>query len=252
MEMGLIFFILIFFIGGLLFGSFYNVVSIRTLKGEGLSYPPSHCVNCKHKLSYKDLVPVFSWMFLKGKCRYCGEKISPVYPLIEMLTGLSYALLYYQIGQYGMNLEFWIHIIFVTVLILATATDLKEMIVPDRFIVGGLVIVLILRFIESGTTLPYYLLSGAAAFIAMLLIFFLSKGRMGGADIKLYALIGLAIGWQSSIDSLFLASIIALVYYAVVSLLNKGKKFNLKLEIPFVPFITLGVLCTYFVNIFQF
>lgn len=237
----------LFFIVGIIFGSFYNVVSIRTLSGEGLSYPPSHCVKCNHQLSFLDLFPVFSWLFLRGKCRYCKEKISPVYPFIELLTGFSYGLIMYQ---FGFTFEALIQIVFITVMVISTASDLKEMIVPDRFIVIGLISVLVLRIIQ-GDMLVDYIISAGVAFGVLFLILILSGGRMGGADVKLYALIGLSIGWMDSFGSLFYASIIALIFHLILALFNKGK-FDRKREIPFVPFITLGVLCTYFLTFFSF
>ena len=239
--------ILIAFLIGIIFGSFYNVVSLRTLSGESLSYPPSHCVNCNHKLSFLDLFPVFSWLFLRGKCRYCKQPISPVYPFIELLTGASYALLVFQ---FGLTMETLIQVAFITIMIVSTATDIKERIVPDRFIVIGIILVLGLRIID-GEMLFHYIISGIIAFTILFLILILSKGRMGGADVKLYALIGLSIGWMDSIGSLFYASMIALIYYGSIALKNKGK-LDGKQEIPFVPFITLGVLCTYFLPFFRF
>lgn len=239
--------ILIAFLIGIIFGSFYNVVSLRTLSGESLSYPPSHCVNCNHKLSFLDLFPVFSWLFLKGKCRYCKQPISPVYPFIELLTGASYALLVFK---FGLTMETLIQITFITTMIVSTVTDIKERIVPDRFIVIGIILVLGLRIID-GEMLFHYIISGIIAFTILFLILILSKGRMGGADVKLYALIGLSIGWMDSIGSLFYASMIALIYYGSIALKNKGR-LDGKQEIPFVPFITLGVLCTYFLPFFRF
>lgn len=236
----------VFFIG-IIFGSFYNVVSIRTLNKESLAYPPSHCTKCNHNLSFWDLFPVVSWLFLRGKCRYCKAKISPIYPTVELLTGFSYALIVYQ---FGFSLETVIQLVFITIMILATASDMKEMIVPDRFVLVGIISVLILRII-SGDMLINYLISSVVAFALLLLILLASGGRMGGADVKLYALIGLAIGWQDAIGSLFYASMAALVFYIVISLKNKGK-LDKKQEIPFVPFITIGVLCTYFLTLFRF
>lgn len=237
---------LAFFVIGITFGSFFNVVASRTLYKESLAYPPSHCMNCNHNLSPLDLFPVLSYLFLKGKCRYCGVGISKVYPFIELLTGVSYALVVYR---FGLTFESVIQIVFVTIMILATATDLREMIVPDRFIVVGLAFTLIGRIILN-QELSYYLISSAISFGVLFAILILSKGKMGGADVKLYALIGLAVGWQSSIGSLFYASIVALLFYIVVYAF-KGKVTR-DMEIPFVPFITVGVLLSYFFNFFNF
>ena len=235
------------FLIGLILGSFYNVVALRTLNGGNLSFPPSHCIKCKHRLSIADLFPVLSYLFLKGKCRYCGAPISPIYPIGELLTAVSYTLIIYQFGFSMMAL---IQIVFITIMIWSTVTDLKETIVPDRFIVIGLTLVLILRAIY-GVDFVHFLISGIVSFGALFLIFILSNGKMGGADVKLYALIGLSIGWVDSLGSLFYASIIGLLFQIPSIVKNKGQ-IDRKKEIPFVPFITLGVLCTYVFSFFDF
>lgn len=235
------------FIFGLILGSFYNVVALRTLSGEKLAFPPSHCTNCNHKLGFFDLFPLFSFLFLGGKCRYCKHKISPVYPFGELLTATSYTLIIYK---FGLSMNALIQILFITFLMFSTITDIKETIVPDRFIVIGLITVGTLRLIH-GEDIIFYLISALVSFVVLFLILILSGGKMGGADVKLYALIGLSIGWVDSMGSLFYASIIALIVHLFILLKNKGK-FDRSKEIPFVPFITLGVLCTYFLNFFKF
>lgn len=234
------------FIFGMVLGSFYNVISLRTLTGENLAFPPSHCSSCNHRLHLWDLVPVFSWLFLKGKCRYCGDKISPIYPIGELLTATAYTIIAYQ---FGFTMEALIQITFITVMIWATVTDMKSTMVPDRFVVIGLVSVLLLRVI-SGGELVSYLIASAVSFTILFLILFFSGGKMGGADVKLYALIGLSIGLQDAIGSLFYASIIALMFQVPIIIANKGV--DREKEIPFLPFITLGVLATYVLDIFVF
>lgn len=235
------------FIFGLIVGSFYNVIALRTLSGEKLSFPPSHCTKCNHRLSFLDLFPVFSYVFLRGKCRYCKEKISPIYPIGELLTATSYTII---ISQFGFTMDGLIQIVFITVMIWATMTDLKSTFVPDRFVIIGLTLVLILRIIH-GVDLVSYLIASASSFGLLLLILVLSKGKMGGADVKLYALIGLSIGLMDSIGSLFYASILGVLFQLPLIIANKGKVDREK-EIPFVPFITLGVLCTYLFDLFHF
>jgi len=235
------------FIFGLIVGSFYNVIALRTLSGEKLSFPPSHCTKCNHRLSFLDLFPVFSYVFLKGKCRYCKAKISPIYPIGELLTASSYTII---ISEFGFTMDGLIQIVFITVMIWATMTDLKSTFVPDRFVIIGLTLVLILRIIH-GVDLVSYLIASAASFGLLLLILVLSKGKMGGADVKLYALIGLSIGLMDSVGSLFYASILGVLFQLPLIIANKGKVDREK-EIPFVPFITLGVLCTYLFDLFHF
>lgn len=232
----------VFFIS-LFLGSFYNVVALRTLSGENLAFPASHCTKCEHTLGPLDLVPVFSWLFLKGNCRYCGVGISKIYPFGELLTAISYTLI---VWKFGFTLDTLIHLVFVTILVWGTVTDLVETIVPDRFTLIGLAIVGALRIV-SGEHLLAYVLSGVVSFGILYLIMVLSGGKMGGADVKLYALIGLTVGFSASIASLFYASIIGVLINLPIMI--KKKKST---EIPFVPFITVGVLLTYIVNLYSF
>lgn len=231
------------FVMSLFLGSFYNVVGLRTLSKEGLSFPPSHCTSCNHRLSALDLFPVLSYLFLGGKCRYCKQKISHIYPFGELLTGMAYTIVVFK---FGFTLEALIQIVFITIMIFSTVTDLKEHIVPDRFVVLGLILVLVLRII-SGENLLNYITSSLIAFGILLVILVASNGRMGGADVKLYALIGLAIGLNNSICSLFYASFVALVINFKILLESKEKR----PEIPFVPYITVGILATYIMNIYS-
>ncbi|HHT98371.1 MAG TPA: prepilin peptidase [Clostridiales bacterium] len=247
------------FLTGLILGSFYNVVSLRTLSGEKLAFPPSHCVNCNHKLGIVDLFPVMSYLFLGGKCRYCKTKISAVYPIGELLTATSYFLIIYK---FGFTFESLIQITFITIMIMATITDIKETLVPNRFVITGLILIFILRLIYSVDML-YYLSSLVMSFAILFMIMMLSRKKiindngeveiiygMGGADVKLYALIGLSIGIINAMASLFFAAIIGLLIQVPIIIKNKGVDRNK--EIPFVPSITLGVLCTYFITFFNF
>lgn len=235
--MPIYFYAFIFFIS-LFLGSFYNVVGLRTLSGEKISLPPSHCTSCNHRLSPLDLVPLFSWLFLRGKCRYCKEKISPIYPFGELLTAISYTLIIYT---YGYSWESLVHIIFITLMIIATVTDLKETMVPDRFFIIGLALIFPIRML-TGTPIIPYLIGGGGAFLLMLAILLLSGGKLGGADVKLYALIGSALGFLPAIETLFYASMIGLLFNIPFIIMKKKDK---AAEIPFVPFITLGILVVY-------
>lgn len=237
-------YVFVFFIS-IYLGSFYNVVALRTLSGESIigTNESSHCVTCGHELNYFDMVPIFSWLFLKGRCRYCGDKLSPLYPFGEFLTGVAYTII---VWQFGFTLEAIVQVVLITVLILATVTDLKEMIVPDRFTVIGLILVGTLRIV-IGQNVGMYFFSGLLSFLFLLLILVLSGGRMGGADVKLYALIGLAIGIDGAIGSLFYASFIGVLVNLPVMIKKKES-----LKIPFVPFITAGILLIYIHNIYGF
>jgi leader peptidase (prepilin peptidase)/N-methyltransferase len=230
---------------GLFIGSFYNVVALRTLKKESLAYPPSHCTSCNHRLYPWDLVPVLSYLFLGGKCRYCKEKISRIYPFGEILTSIGFGIVVYH---YGISLEALLHIVFVSILSIATITDLKETIVPDGLIVFGLAAVLILRIFIKDEFLGH-IISAVGSFALLFAIFVLSMGRMGGADVKIYALIGLSVGFSDSVASLFYASILSILYH--LPFIIKGS-WDRDKEIPFLPFITVAIFITYFINVYEF
>lgn len=229
---------------GLIIGSFLNVVALRMLKGVSFANSRSQCVECGHQLKFLDLIPVLSYLFLKGKCRYCKSKISPIYPFGELLTAISYGVIVYN---YGWSFVSLIHIAFITFMIIASITDLKETIVPNKLIAIGLITVLLLRIIHKDH-LSIYLASAVLSFVFLFIIFILSSGKMGGADVKIYALIGLALGFGNSVASLFYASILTLLYH--LPLMLKGV-WNREKEIPFIPFITIAILITYFVDIYE-
>lgn len=228
------------FIISLFLGSFYNVLALRTITGEKITHPPSHCVKCGHRLKPLDLIPLLSYLFLGGKCRYCKEKISKIYPIGEFLTALSYTII---INKFGFSFESLIQIVFITVVILITITDIKENLIYDKHSVLGIVIVFILRLIKQDKFV-YYSMSGILSFSLLLLIFILSKEKLGEGDIQLYGLIGLSIGLNNSIVSLFYASIIGTIFN-LNKLFNKSERTQ---EFAFVPYILLGILITYIYN----
>src|SRR4051812_34622780 len=124
MEFVLLF---IFFLYGLVFGSFFNVVGLRIPKGESIVRPPSHCTVCNRNLTFKDLVPVFSYVFLKGRCRGCGTKIHWVYPVMELATGLLFTFAFYQLG---FTLELVVALLFISLLVIITVSDIAYMLIP--------------------------------------------------------------------------------------------------------------------------
>src|SRR6056297_3586907 len=138
--MQLILYLIIFSIG-LVIGSFLNVLICRLPKNDSIVFPSSHCPECNTKLKYYDLIPIFSYIFLKGKCRYCGEKISLQYPITEFLTGLLFLLVFLN---YGFSSEFIIFIILISSLIIVSFIDLKYQIIPNEITLSFIPLGLIL------------------------------------------------------------------------------------------------------------
>lgn len=225
----------IVFIFGLVIGSFLNVCIYRIPAGLSTAFPASHCTGCKHPLKPYELIPVLGYIINRGRCRYCGIGISVQYPLIELLNGIIYLLLYLK---YGMTSQFIMYALLMSILIVVSLIDLKTQEIPDSIMLFGLLSgSLFIIFYHNLTSLINGLsglLIGGALF---LFIAIASKGAMGGGDIKLMAVLGLFLGWQSilllTLLSFIIGSVISLILMAV-----KAKK--RKDYIPFGPFIALA------------
>lgn len=232
--------IILGFCFGLLIGSFLNVVAIRLLKGQSIVFPPSHCVHCHKRLKRWDLVPLFSYIGLRGKCRYCKHRISLVYPVGEFVTGLLFAFI---VWQFGLTAELIVGLVFVSILIVAVHTDLKATLIPDKVVYFGMIVIASLRlFIHPAPFWNY-----AAAFIIAGGIFYLlaivSKGGMGGGDIKLFALLGLVLGIQQTLLSIFLSCFFGVMHGLAMAI--KHKKRPKGTSIPFAPSIALASIISY-------
>ncbi|WP_419959130.1 prepilin peptidase [Psychrobacillus sp. BM2] len=233
-------FLLLFFIYGLVFGSFFNVVGLRIPKGESIVRPPSHCSVCDRNLTVKDLVPVFSFIFLKGKCRGCGTKIHWVYPVMELVTGLLFAFAYYQLG---FSLELAVALLFISLLVIITVSDIAYMLIPDKILLFFLIPLIVLRVFEPLNPWWDSIIGAIVGFGVLFLIAVVSKGGMGGGDIKLFFVIGLVLGWVPTLLTLFLASIIGTVI-GIISL--RRTKQGRKTPIPFGPSIAIAAIIAYF------
>ncbi|WP_203333122.1 prepilin peptidase [Planococcus beigongshangi] len=229
-----------FFIFGLVFGSFFNVVGLRVPKKESIAYPPSHCTKCDRQLTALDLVPVFSYLFLRGRCRSCGEKIHWVYPLMEAVTGILFALSFLH---FGFTPELIIAILFVSMLVIITVSDIAYMLIPDKVLLPFGILLLVLRFFIPLDPWWDALVGAAAGFLILLLISVVSKGGMGGGDIKLFFVIGLVLGTAGTFMTLFFASLIgAIVGIIILRKTGQGRK----TPIPFGPSIAAGAVIVYF------
>ncbi|MGC5326608.1 prepilin peptidase [Brevibacillus sp. SYSU BS000544] len=229
------------FLLGLLFGSFYNVVGLRVPKGESIIQPPSHCPGCQQKLSACDLIPVLSYLLAKGKCRSCQMTISPIYPVMELFTGIFFALTYWR---FDYSTETLVGLGFVSLLVIITVSDLKYRLIPDKVVFPFLGLFLVARFfIHPTQTYWMHLLAMAIGFGLFLLIAIVTRGEgMGGGDIKLFAVIGLVLGVKLLFVSIFLSSLLGALVGILLILLKKA---NRKSSIPFGPFIAVGSLLAY-------
>lgn len=235
----MVYYTVVIFLFGICLGSFYNVVGYRLPKEESLIYPSSHCTKCHHQLGASELVPIFSYLFLKGRCKNCKTKISLFYPIFELITGILFVISYWI---FGLSIDFFIAITFISVLLIIIISDYQSMIIPDEVLVVGSIFLIIEMLIKSGLQETLVSIgSGIISFTIMWLIkklgdVLFKKESMGGGDIKLMFLFGLVLGTVMSIISIFLAAFIALPISLIILI---KKKENI---IPFGPFLAISAM----------
>ncbi len=230
--------IILIFIGGLFIGSFLNVLIDRLPKGEDVISGRSHCDFCRHKLAWYDLVPVFSFIALGAKCRYCGKKISKQYPISEISTGFflsftAYVLFSQIIPVSNFQLLYWL--LLTGCLIVVFGADLKYGIIPDQIVllmvISGFLYII---FFDTNLLLSNFF-SALAAFLIFLLLTVATRGKgMGLGDVKFAFAMGLVLGFPAVIVSFYLAFLTGAVFSLI--LVIKGKK-KMKSTIPFGPFL---------------
>lgn len=223
---------------GLFFGSFFNVVGLRVPKGESIVTPPSHCVACKRQLKWFELVPVLSWLALRGRCKTCGEKISVVYPVVESGTALLFVAVFVQ---WGWTVECYIGWFAISVFACLTAADFAYYKIPNKILFPGIAILAVARAFAHPLGLSTYLFGAIAGYVLLYLIALFSRGGMGYGDVKLFLFVGLFVGFSGMILTLVLASFIGTVYGVVLRLL---KKLGRRERIAFGPFIALACVLT--------
>ncbi len=198
----------IVFIYGIIVGSFLNVCIYRIPKEESIVTVGSHCMKCSHRLSWYDLVPVFSWLFLRGKCRYCGGKISVQYPLVELLNGVLYLII---VGVNGWNWDSLLWCIVASALLVISVIDARTMMIPvgaERIILAAGAVHLTLHLDNW-----YYYVIGffsASLFLLLCALVFRAvtgKSGLGLGDVELMACAGLCIGWGHALLAVALGSV---------------------------------------------
>ena len=230
---------IVIFIFGLILGSFYTVVGERLPEGKSIVNPPSHCHNCNHRLGILELIPVFSFLFLGGKCKKCRSKIPVLSTIIEVLTAMLFLIAYIR---FGICIKLFIAIIFISMLVIIIVSDIRYMVICDEVLIIGNILIFILLIISIGFKASMMsLIYGIASLLIMLSIktlgdIIFKKESMGGGDIKLMFTFGLVLGIPSSVASIFLASFIGLP----ISLIMMKK--NSSHELPFGPYLSIAAI----------
>ncbi|HEU65828.1 MAG TPA: prepilin peptidase [Chloroflexi bacterium] len=244
--------IFLFALLGLVVGSFLNVCIDRLPQDKSIAYPPSHCEACQHRLAVKDLVPVFSYLRLRGRCRYCQSAISRRIFWVELATGLIFAFLYWWCVVFNPELgivAFWIMAFYACLFTVVFVIDLEHGLILNKVVYPGMVVALLLALVPQPwitrsivtVGVANAALGGAIGFVIFFLIAIIFQGSMGWGDVKLVGLIGLAAGFPLIIISIIMAGILG----GVVALaLVIARKRNFKGTIPFGPFLTLAAMIT--------
>jgi leader peptidase (prepilin peptidase)/N-methyltransferase len=227
---------IIAFVLGCIIGSFANVCIHRMPWRQSLIFPQSHCPHCQQALRPWHNVPLLSYLLLGGRCAYCSITIPWRYPLVECLCGFLYVFLY---DKFGFSPQGIVFTLLATALLIVSFIDLAHKIIPDMItlpgILAGLVASLIATPISLTNAVIGMLLGGGLFFLVAVL----SRGGMGGGDIKLIAMIGAFLGWQAVLLTIFLGALSgALVGLSLMLVRKRGRKD----AIPFGPFLALGAL----------
>lgn len=221
---------------GLLVGSFLNVVIHRLPRGESLLWPRSRCVGCGVQIASYDNVPVVSWLVLRGRCRHCGEPISVRYPLIEALTGLTFA----AVGAVaGLDAELWVELPFAALMVAVAAIDLEHRIVPNKLLAPAAIWAVGAWAVVDLDFLPEALAAGAGAFLFLLLAALAYPAGMGMGDVKLAGTMGLYLGL--AVIPALLAAFLAGSVVGIAIVVREGRDAR-KTGIPFAPFLAMGGL----------
>jgi len=231
----------IVFLFGLIVGSFLNVCIHRIPRSESILFPPSHCPGCSRRIAWRDNIPVLSFLLLGGRCRFCREKISPRYPLVELLTA------FFSIGIFLISsgpVEYLAYFIFTSALIVISFIDLQHRIVPNVISIPGIFLGFLAAFFLPRITwvdsLLGILLGGGIIYLVIAVYWlFTRKEGMGGGDLKLLAMIGAFLGWKGAVFSLVSGALAGSIL-GLALILVKG--WNRRDQIPFGPFLSLGAV----------
>ncbi len=253
MEAGLA---VIFVLLGMIIASFLNVCADRLPAGQSLVYPPSHCPACSRRLAVKDLIPVFSYLWLRGRCRYCRAPIPRRVLWVEIATAALFGLAFWQ---YGLSIELPIALFYISLFMVILVIDLEHGLILNKMVYPALLVALVISIFVPPSQLAHvsggvaYLMEGlpqagiaqaaiggGIGFVVFFLIVIVSRGGMGFGDVKLAALIGLVTGYL-----VVVALLMGMILGGLVAVILLGFKIKKRKEaMPFGPFLAVAAIAT--------
>ena len=222
------------FLYGIVIGSFLNVCIYRIPLGESIAKERSHCMSCGYQLRWYDLVPLFSWLALRGKCRKCKAPISPQYPMIEGANGLLYVLIF---AVHGFNLVSGLYCLMASALLALSVIDFRTYEIPFGFNVFIGILGLV-RLVTDFGNWSDYVLGFLAISVVLLLLLVVSGGRaIGGGDVKLMAAAGLLVGWKLIILAFLIGCILGSVIHIIRMKVSQAER-----VLAMGPYLSAGIL----------
>lgn len=237
--------LILFFIFGTVFGSFFCVVGYRRANKKSIVAPRSSCQSCGHQLSFKELIPVISYLLQKGKCRHCGKHISIFYPIVELFTGILFMISYYS---FGLSYDLIIALLLSSYFSIVVITDLNYYMIPDEVTIFFGITIAIVTILKYGLGSWQYLLNGLIMFFLMYIImkignFIFKQESLGGGDIKLLFVLGMTMPLILSILGISLACVLALPVACYLYFKKNDK------AVPFGPFLIGAFLILFLLKI---
>ena len=232
--------IYVFFLG-MCVGSFMNVCIYRLPNAKSIVRPRSMCPKCGNPIRFYDNIPLFSYLWLRGRCRHCNTSISFRYPMVEVMAGF-FALIVYL--WFGITLKAFVYYAFIATLLVITFIDIDHYIIPDVITLPGIPICFLASFALPTVTYKDALLgilAGGGSLFAVAWIYHLLTGKegMGGGDIKLLSMIGALLGWKGVFFTIFVSSAFGTLIGSAVMLYTRKDR---KLAVPFGPFLAMGAI----------
>ncbi|SEQ11095.1 type 4 prepilin peptidase 1 Aspartic peptidase. MEROPS family A24A [Virgibacillus subterraneus] len=232
--------LIFFFLLGLIFGSFFNVVGLRLPENIPFANDRSICPHCKHQLSWFENIPIISFVIQGAKCRHCKKEISFIYPVIELFTGILFALSY---SLLGLNLEIITAILLISMLMIILVSDITYMLIPNRVLLFFLPLFIIIRIIQPLNPWWSSILGVIIGITILALIIIISRGGMGAGDMKLFGILGIILGVDKVLLAFFLSCMIGAIIGMMLLLFRVIERNQ---PVPFGPYIVAATLITFF------